>query len=143
MKPYWLILLLMISFSCSKESDPYVHPIDSTIRIDVDDLLDSASQSIILKCETIKEYHCTGFELKYRLVTEGYQIKLDFTHIYEHQGCFDQITPAHADIDLGDLKDGYYDFEITINRKLSSGWLIVRGKEISARFNSHIGFSII
>jgi len=116
------ILLLLL---CSCRKDAPVDQIGSDIKIKMLETVDSTKRTLQFYCSTEKEYSCSNYGISKTFSKSSDNIDIDFNGIIISNLCLTSIGPATTTIDLGTLSNGTYNLDIKVERKKSSGQLIV------------------
>lgn len=117
-------LLLLTLISCKKESTSNSE-IDSAIIIDTREQLNNDRQTLLLVCTTQKIYGCGNYSIHYKIDKTTNRIDIAFEGIKTPNICLTSLGPATTFIDLGTLPIGLYQLNLTINRTVKKGELVV------------------
>ena len=68
----------------------------------------SQSVSMILRCETTKNYPCVNYPIVYKRIVQNNNISVEFLGVSIEEFCLTAIGPATCNVPLEDLTDGKY-----------------------------------
>jgi len=114
---------LLLLFGCSKDNS--INKIDSDIKINMRETVDSTKRSLQLYCSTEKVYECSNYVISKIFSKSSERIEINFTGIRDLTVCFNSFGPATTTIDLGIISNGTYKLIIEVEGKKSEGKLIV------------------
>ncbi len=128
-------LLLLTLVSCKKQSTSNA-TIDSAIIINTREQLNNGQQTLLLVCTTEKIYGCSNYSIRYKLNKTTNKIDIAFESINKPEVCLTSLGPATTFIDLGTLPVGVYQLNVTLNRTVSKGELVVTPEHYTISINN-------
>jgi hypothetical protein len=127
----------------NKDDDLRNNPIDSKISIETREVLGSESRSLTFYCRTEKSYPCINYPLAFSLNKANGKYELTFSGIIETKICLTAIGPATATVNLNNVPNGFYSFEVNNANLQNCGNLKVSDSEIVLNFSKQNGIEIV
>jgi len=147
--PLALLILVLTSstWSCdfNNVDDPkVVVSIDDEFEIRLWEALAPEQRNLQLRTETLAEESCLNYEISYQIVKRNNRIRTSIDDIVEPDDCLPGVARPAADIDLGTVENGLYEFEINLQNSaiVNSGQLVVNDDSYSVEMNSTNGITL-
>ncbi len=122
----FLIPLLFI-FSCEGEHEVPSNTLGSEIELSMAEYIDDDQRTLTLKFLTLKDFPCINYQIKHDVMVDHQAIRIVLEKVEASEVCLDAIGPASAFINLGQLAEKEYDFQIQLGESLiNHGTLSVR-----------------
>lgn len=99
--------------------------VDSDIKIEMWETMDSTKRTLQFNCSTEKAYGCSNYGISKTFSKSSDKIDIDFNGILIYDFCLTALGPATTTIDFGTLPNGTYNLNIKVAKEKSNGQLIV------------------
>lgn len=144
MKKLALFLTMLSFIACNKQKvDLGNNPIDSNIKIELREVLDTTGRKLNLVCYTEKIYPCVNYALLTRENFESNPWDVTFTSVKEPEFCLTALGPASVVVSLPTLENGTYPIGLNNGNLFNNGQLVITNDELKLNVSQPKGISII
>lgn len=145
-----LILLLLVTgwYGCTFNNvdDPkVVANIEDEFSIRLWETLSPTGRSLQLQTETLAEEDCLNYEITYQVLRLNNRIRTSINDIIEPDDCLVGKSRPTAKIDLGEVDNGLYEFEVNLNNStiINTGQMVVNDESYTVEMNSTNGITLV
>jgi len=143
------VACLAFLFSCRLESDEFMEPVDSVVKITMLEDLQFGYPSFVLSFRTVANYPCSNYYILMESSVDGNNVNIVLNEVYNDGTCSNEPSPAQNAYTFGDVVDGEYEFEngtYNISLKLkgeepSTGTLVVTDTDYTLTMTSNPNFN--
>jgi len=143
MKKLLYLFLFWLIVSCEKEEVKPQITVDSVILIEVQEVVASGKNYLVLKCETEKIYNCANYALDVTQVISKNNFSVNFTGMNTDDICATGLGPAKNNIILGALESPTYSLALNVNGFQNKGTLTITNTQILLNFPQQNGIQIL
>ncbi len=127
------VACLAFLFSCNIESDEFMEPVDSVVKVTMLEDLQFGYPGLVLSFRTSTSYPCSNYYILMESSADGNDLSIVLNEVYNDGTCQNEPAPAQNAYAFGEVVDGEYVFEngtYNISLKLkgeepSTGTLVV------------------
>ncbi len=131
----FIIILLLTHFACTKTGqDKLVVNVPVEFILQPWEKLSPSGSTFALLVRTVEVQKCSGTGIKTTFSTRQSALNISILNTIAPQTCDNQPTPASDTIELSDLKEGTYTYNINLKELISNtGELVVDSQKITIR----------
>ena len=138
----YLFIFCALFWGCSPDEAVPTFPLESAVEVEIKELPVAGEKHVVLSCRTKKNYECANNFIKVSVQQAAGQVSISFLGITGERLCLEALGPARADLDLGRLPNGQYQFKLN-GLKANQGTLTITDTRIQLSFPQLQGIEIV
>lgn len=129
-------------WGCGPDEAVPTFPLESSVEVEIKELLVAGTKHVVLSCRTKKDYECANNLIKVSVQQTAGQVSVSFLGITGERLCMEALGPARADLDLGRLPNGQYQLRLN-GLEANQGTLTITDSTIQLSFSQPRGIEIV